>query len=222
MTVQSHQEGISMPKQTFFNLPEEKRNHILDTAINEFAGQGYKGSSISRIVAMAGIAKGSFYQYFENKDDLFCYIVTTMIADRKLLVYEQEKHRLADLSLTGFLRLVFRRQVEEFQQNPRLLKIGIDLMQITGEPIYQRIMRQYQSSVNTYFLPFIRHEVEQGEIDPKINQQLLNFMLVSLGQYMVYRYSADEMPVINSSFIDDIVDDLEYILANGVYVKEGE
>jgi AcrR family transcriptional regulator len=60
-----------MPNQTFFNLAEEKREQITQVAIDEFANNDYGGGSISRIVARAGIAKGSFYQYFTGTDS--CY-----------------------------------------------------------------------------------------------------------------------------------------------------
>ena len=56
-----------MPKDTFTNLPEEKRRHFLNIAIKEFAEHPYNTASISEIVRQAGIAKGSVYQYFENK-----------------------------------------------------------------------------------------------------------------------------------------------------------
>ena len=65
-----------MPKQTFFNLPDDKRQRILDVVIDEFADNDYANVSISRIVARAGIAKGSFYQYFEDKEDLSGYLVS--------------------------------------------------------------------------------------------------------------------------------------------------
>jgi TetR/AcrR family transcriptional regulator len=55
-----------MPKQTFFNLPDEKRDLITDVVIDEFADNDYDKVSISRIVQRAGIAKGSFYQYFDG------------------------------------------------------------------------------------------------------------------------------------------------------------
>ena len=53
-----------MPKQTFLNLPEEKRNTIINIAIEEFAEYGLENASTNRIVAKSGISKGSFYQYF--------------------------------------------------------------------------------------------------------------------------------------------------------------
>ena len=72
-----------MPKETFFNLPEEKRALISKVAVDEFAEYSFEQASINRIVANSGIAKGSFYQYFEDKKDLFLYLVQ-LAAEEKL------------------------------------------------------------------------------------------------------------------------------------------
>ncbi len=72
-----------MPKETFFNLSPEKRSHILETAISEFAERSYTGFSITHMVTRAGIAKGSFYQYFENKLDLYRYLLLNVWVERK-------------------------------------------------------------------------------------------------------------------------------------------
>ena len=64
-----------MPKQTFLNLPEEKRAAFLNIALDEFANNEYNSASITKIVEKAGIAKGSVYQYFQDKQDLFLYLV---------------------------------------------------------------------------------------------------------------------------------------------------
>ena len=48
-----------MPKETYFNLPDDKRQAILDLAIEEFASHDYKNASISRIVERAGIARST-------------------------------------------------------------------------------------------------------------------------------------------------------------------
>ena len=64
-----------MPKQTFLNLPEEKRKAFLEIALEEFANHDYNTASVSKIVERAGIAKGSVYQYFEDKQDLFLYLL---------------------------------------------------------------------------------------------------------------------------------------------------
>ena len=65
-----------MCKETFLRLPEEKRTRILNAAWDEFTTVPYANASINRIIRAAGIPRGSFYQYFEDKDDLFRHLMT--------------------------------------------------------------------------------------------------------------------------------------------------
>ncbi|MDR1619154.1 MAG: TetR/AcrR family transcriptional regulator [Clostridiales bacterium] len=64
-----------MTHETFFNLNAEKRGRIVESAIDEFLRTSYEKTSIDRIVKSAGIPKGSFYQYFDSKDDLYVYCI---------------------------------------------------------------------------------------------------------------------------------------------------
>ncbi len=63
-----------MPNKTFYNLPEGKRSRFLQAAYAEFARHSYEGASISRLVMHLGIAKGSVYQYFADKRELYHYL----------------------------------------------------------------------------------------------------------------------------------------------------
>ena len=65
-----------MCKETFLRLPEEKRARIIDAAWDEFTMVPFAKASINRIIRGAGIPRGSFYQYFEDKGDLFRYLMT--------------------------------------------------------------------------------------------------------------------------------------------------
>ena len=64
-----------MPKQTFYKLPQEKQERILAAAKREFTQVRYSDASINQIVREAGIPRGSFYQYFEDKKDIFVYFL---------------------------------------------------------------------------------------------------------------------------------------------------
>ncbi len=64
-----------MPTQTFLNLPQEKRHRLVDAAIQEFSRVPVSDATISHIIKQAGIPRGSFYQYFEDKFDLHHYII---------------------------------------------------------------------------------------------------------------------------------------------------
>ncbi len=68
-----------MPKETFFNLKEAKRDKIEKALINEFSRVSFEQASISNIVAEAEISRGSFYQYFEDKEDAIKYVIEKFI-----------------------------------------------------------------------------------------------------------------------------------------------
>ena len=75
-----------MPHTTFLNLPEGKRERIIKAALEEFAHKGYRRGSIHRISFKAGVSKGSMYQYFTNKKDLFLYIFRITLEEKVRLV----------------------------------------------------------------------------------------------------------------------------------------
>ena len=62
-----------MPKKTFLKLRDEKQEKVLRSAIHEFVKNGFAGARVSDIAKSAEVAKGSMYQYFEDKKALFVY-----------------------------------------------------------------------------------------------------------------------------------------------------
>ncbi|HPJ23615.1 MAG TPA: TetR family transcriptional regulator [Bacillota bacterium] len=67
-----------MPTSTFINLPTEKKDKIINAAINEFSSVSFDKASINKIIKEAGISRGSFYMYFEDIYDLTLYLLTQM------------------------------------------------------------------------------------------------------------------------------------------------
>jgi TetR/AcrR family transcriptional regulator len=64
-----------MPKPTFYKLPDSKRKVFLLEAYKEFALHSLEAASITNLVKSLGIAKGSVYQYFDDKEDLYAYLI---------------------------------------------------------------------------------------------------------------------------------------------------
>jgi len=62
-----------MPTKTFYRLRDEKQEAILRAAIHEFVKNGFARAKTSDIAQNAGISKGSVFQYFENKKELFTH-----------------------------------------------------------------------------------------------------------------------------------------------------
>ena len=63
-----------MPTDTWWNLPAEKRARVTHAAMVEFGKRGFSAGSLNVIAREAGIAKGSLFQYFDDKLDMFTTI----------------------------------------------------------------------------------------------------------------------------------------------------
>ena len=72
-----------MPNSTFYNLPEAKRKRLMDAVWQEFTTVSYMDASINKIIQNADISRGSFYQYFSGKADVFSYVLHTILDTAK-------------------------------------------------------------------------------------------------------------------------------------------
>ncbi|MEY8354773.1 TetR family transcriptional regulator [Lachnospiraceae bacterium 54-53] len=63
-----------MPTERFYNLPAGKKKLIREAAIKEFTRVPFEKASINKIIKTAGISRGSFYTYFEDKNDVLGYL----------------------------------------------------------------------------------------------------------------------------------------------------
>lgn len=69
------EEGECHISEAFSRLEPAKQERIIRAALDEFAKHGYDGASTNRIVKEAGIAKGMLFYYFQNKQELYYYLV---------------------------------------------------------------------------------------------------------------------------------------------------
>ena len=63
-----------MPSKTFLNLPKAKKIKFIKQSLVEFSNYQLNDASINRIIKACDIARGSFYQYFKDINDLYRYI----------------------------------------------------------------------------------------------------------------------------------------------------
>ncbi len=64
-----------MPKTTYNNLPEDRKNEIMLVCKKEFEENTIAGASVAHIVDKLGIARGSFYKYFNDIEDCYFYVL---------------------------------------------------------------------------------------------------------------------------------------------------
>lgn len=71
-----------MPTKTFYNLTDEKRNRLMKAGLREFSKYSLQASSLNRILKRADIPKGSFYAYFQDKEDFYWYVINDVVRPR--------------------------------------------------------------------------------------------------------------------------------------------
>ena len=97
-----------MPSKTFFNLPKEKQQKLLETAFQEFANKKYPDVSINKIITNANIPRGSFYMYFNDKEDLFEYLIdikAKYIEDQAKAIIKEVNGNLQEFFINIFTKL---------------------------------------------------------------------------------------------------------------------
>lgn len=142
----------------------DKYHRILEAAVKVFAEQGFYQSTISQIAREAGVADGTIYLYFKNKDDIlvqFFTYKTKLVFDK----FREEVNR-AD-NCYDKLRNLIRRHLEEFQ-NDRNMAV---LYQAETHQ-NSRLVEEQIKEMSKLYLDIVSEIVEQGQEEGRIRKDI--------------------------------------------------
>lgn len=77
-----------MPTKAFYNLDKNKQKLLLDAAKHEFSENFYEDASINKIIKEINMPRGSFYLYFENKEDIYLHILELYLKEFKRILLD--------------------------------------------------------------------------------------------------------------------------------------
>src|SRR6478672_8202153 len=108
-----------MPTVTWARLDPTRRAAVIEAAEAEFGVHGFSGGSLNVIARRAGVAKGSLFQYFADKRDLYAFI--SDVASQRVRVYMEDRIRELDSSrpFFEFLTDLMDSWVAYFADHPR-------------------------------------------------------------------------------------------------------
>ena len=110
-----------MPTERFYRLPEAKRQVIRQAAIKEFARVPFDKASINQIIQNADISRGSFYTYFEDKQDVVQYI----FEDSARLMKEccEKELEKNDGDFFGMLEWLFEFTIHQLTESKEMVEL---------------------------------------------------------------------------------------------------
>ncbi|THB76143.1 MAG: TetR/AcrR family transcriptional regulator [Desulfobacteraceae bacterium] len=141
----------------------EKYYKILDSAGAVFARHGFHKATISQIAAEAGVADGTIYLYFKNKDDILYQIIsfkTDLVFNKMHQAVESGKNAEEKL------RRLIHCHLEEFQGDQNMAVI------FQSEVRYLREIQSQFKDISKMYLDLLSEIIEQGQIEGCMRQDL--------------------------------------------------
>lgn len=172
-----------MPTRTWENLDPARRERVLTAAMAEFGRHGYSGGSLNVIAREAGVAKGSLFQYFADKSDLYAHIAEQaglrVYRDLAHLVVRPPGKPLADHLLDALCGWV-----DYFASHPLergiTIATNLELDPAAREAVRSPINRIYVEAIG----PMLMDARERGELRDDADLDALIAMIVMLLQHL--------------------------------------
>ncbi|WP_136605773.1 TetR/AcrR family transcriptional regulator [Paenibacillus dokdonensis] len=142
----------------------EKYELILNAALNVIAENGFHGSQISKIAKEAGVADGTIYLYFKNKEDILISLFQERLGNLVAMFHSSVKETN---SADDALRKVCEIHFTELENNVNLAYVTqIELRQSSLE------LRKAIGLVVKPYIQLIEHIVERGMSEGSFRQNL--------------------------------------------------
>lgn len=170
-----------MPNKTFFNLSDEKRCRIVDAALQEFAAHSFNEASINRIIKDAEIPKGSFYQYFKNKEDLYLYFLDEVSKEfTDPLLHEKEMY--PDANFFEVIQHTNREVLKLKNIKPEYIEARMRMELDNNE-----FIRNIRKKSTEKYIKIIERDKERGIIKPDADAEIIVDMIASFSLNERYR-----------------------------------
>jgi AcrR family transcriptional regulator len=175
-----------VPRPRFARLPEAHRKTILRAAVAEFAAYGFADASLNRIIEAAGISKGSFYYYFDSKDDLYAHIARQTLTE--LIEREgpfavpspmAEAETFWDVLSDYYLRLM-----RALVADPVVAALVRGWIAAVGSPELAEVQRALEQAGWPWFLSVLTVGQQIGTVRTDLPSDLLLAVVFGMGQAM--------------------------------------
>lgn len=177
-----------LPRERFQNLENDKKRRILDTAVEEFASEGFRGASINRMVQRLGIAKGSIFQYFGNKEGLF-HLVFQHAVELVRRSLRRVRAESAQVDFFEKIRRSLHAGVRFIDRHPSVYQIYLKMVFQEDFPLRAEFLNQVHLFSAEYLKPFVESGIAAGELRKDMNVDVAVFFLDAIMDRFLQAYS---------------------------------
>lgn len=209
----------------FQSLSSEKREKIFTAAAEEFAEHGYKKASVNSIVKTAGISKGSLFQYFSTKRNLFDGLVD-LASDQVKIYLRKVREDTQGLSFFDRLDRLVRSGFEFIDRRPALSRIYFHLLQSGDSPFGLERIVDLRRRGEGFLFDLLVEAQNNGELRKDLDTEKLAFILNSLLENLLRSYYLDHLSAGHGLYqgdprtLDEWINTTVDFIRNGLEVQE--
>ncbi len=170
-------------KDRFEVITEEKREQVLTAAIEEFAQNGFNGTSINKVAKHAKISIGAMYSYFESKEDLFLTVVERLFSVLELAIKDID----VDRDIFEIIETLFYRAHDYAVSYPEMNQIYLDFSTQSLSNLSGKVSKRLESITKNLYQDVIENAKAKHEMDKAIDTGMLSFLVDNL--IMMYQFS---------------------------------
>ncbi len=167
-----------IPTKTFFNLSSAKQERIITAALEEFSKRCFDQAKLSNIIRNANIPRGSFYQYFDNKKDLYLYLFK-IIGDKKVEYLKELLSNKAEIPFLELFKILYAQGIKFAIDHPQYMGI-YKLFISTKGPIYDELMGEGYQQTKAYYINYIKADKAKGIIRKDVDAETLADLVINL------------------------------------------
>ena len=178
-----------MPKPTFDKISPEKRERFIREAARLFAERGFSQTDMAELASRANVAKGSVYDYFDSKDDLYLHVCRDGLERSRRAVY-----RGIDPSWDVYrqLRHIFRQGVKFADSHPEYVAMYVNIGSAGVEIFAAELSLEVEKFTADYLKGLIITGVKQGlvrkDVDVKLSAFIINSLYIMFLSSLVSRH----------------------------------
>jgi len=168
----------------------DRKKQILDAAAKSFSLFGYKATTMDQVAKLANVGKGTIYNFFKNKEDLFHEIVSSLIAEMKEAAEQSFDEE------DSFVEKVHRAlyQVLDFRRKHQLtIKLFQEAREM-GTPAVLEVMDKIERSILDYIRDKIEMGIKHGEIK-NCNPEVTAFVILKTYISLIFDWERDHEPL---------------------------
>ena len=195
--------------------PVARRQQLLDAAAWTFARKGYRAASISDIIDRAGVARGTFYLYFDSKEQVFLAILEDFHERIERMLAEPEAPvRLAEHHGRAMLQRSFRRWLELFAAHRDVA--AVILKEATAiDPRFEAGVARLRQLALNHFAGRFRRLQSRGLVNPSLSPELAAHLQMAMVEELVNAFVLADT-AIDIDGIDNLAGQLAAFEWNGI------